>query len=127
MIMNSGLGKMMTNFFASIATDVTLPVITFLTAWFINFLIPADGGHLALQGPIFLPLAEKFGVSRGLISMAITYGANWSNMIQPFWALPALALAKLGIRDIMGYCLVVLVVSGVVSSLLFTLLPLIFR
>ena len=125
MIMNSGLGKMMTNFFASIATDVTLPVMTFLTAGFINFLIPADGGHLALQGPIFLPLAEKFGVSRGLISMAITYGANWSNMIQPFWALPALALAKLGIRDIMGYCLVVLVVSGVVAGFLFTLLPLI--
>ena len=125
MIMSSGLGKLITSFFASIANDVTLPVITFLTAGFINFLIPADGGHLVLQGPIFLPLAKKFGVSEGLITMAITFGANWSNMIQPFWALPALALAKLGIRDIMGYCIVVLIVSGIVSSILFTVLPLI--
>lgn len=126
MIMDSGLGMLITNFFASIANSVTLPVITFLTAGFINFLIPADGGHLVFQGPIFLPLAKKFGVDDGLITMAITFGANWSNMIQPFWALPALALAKLGIRDIMGYCIVVLIVSGIVSSILFTILPMIF-
>ena len=32
-------------------------------------------------------------------------------MIQPFWALPLLALARLGIRDIMGYCVMGLFVG----------------
>jgi len=38
-------------------------------------------------------------------------------MIQPFWALPALGIAGLGARDIMGYCLVALLYSGVVLGL----------
>ena len=46
--------------------------------------------------------------------MCIAYGDSWTNMIQPFWALPALGLAKLGARDIMGYTLIVLIVSGLV-------------
>lgn len=125
MITNSGLGALITDWFASVATQTTLPVITFLTAGFINTVVPADGGHLLLQGPIFLPLAKDFGLSTGLITMAMAIGANWSNMLQPFWALPALALAKLGIRDIMGYCIVNLIVSGIVASILFTVLPLI--
>jgi short-chain fatty acids transporter len=120
MIINSGIGTLITNFFASIANGTTLPAITYLAAGFINVLVPADGGHLVLQGPIFLPLAEKFGVPTGYIVMAMTIGANWSNMLQPFWALPALALAKLGIRDIMGYCIVVLIVSGIISCVLLT-------
>jgi short-chain fatty acids transporter len=120
MIIGSGLGVLITQFFASVATSTTLPVITYLSAGLINVLVPADGGHLILQGPIFLPLAEKFGIPTGHVVMAMTIGANWSNMLQPFWALPALALAKLGIRDIMGYCIVVLVVSGVATSILLT-------
>jgi short-chain fatty acids transporter len=35
-------------------------------------------------------------------------------MIQPFWALPALGVAGLGARNIMGYCLMALLVSGVI-------------
>ncbi len=31
--------------------------------------------------------------------------------IQPFWALPVLAIAGLGIKDIMGYCMIALVVG----------------
>ena len=45
--------------------------------------------------------------------MAIAWGDAWTNLIQPFWALPALAIAKLNARDIMGFCLIDLVVSGV--------------
>ncbi len=46
--------------------------------------------------------------------MAIAYGEQWMNMAQPFWALPALAIAGLGVRDIMGYCITALLFSGVI-------------
>ena len=44
----------------------------------------------------------------------MTWGDTWTNMIQPFWALPALAIAGLKVRDIMGYCVMILLISGVV-------------
>jgi short-chain fatty acids transporter len=37
-------------------------------------------------------------------------------MIQPFWALPVLAISGLKIRDILGYTLVTLLASGVVFA-----------
>ncbi|MBV1759294.1 MAG: TIGR00366 family protein, partial [Dethiosulfatibacter sp.] len=47
---------------------------------------------------------------------AIAWGDAWTNMIQPFWALPALGIAGLGARDIMGYCVVTLLVTGVIVA-----------
>lgn len=46
--------------------------------------------------------------------MAIAWGDAWTNMLQPFWALPALGIAGLGARDIMGYCAIVLIVTGII-------------
>ncbi|CAB3780233.1 Putative short-chain fatty acid transporter [Pararobbsia alpina] len=46
--------------------------------------------------------------------MAIAYGEAWANMAQPFWALQALAIAGLGVRDITGYCVTALLFSGVI-------------
>ena len=125
MITNSGLGEIMTQFFAGIANAQTLPVITFLTAGLINVFVPADGGHLVLQGPIFLQLADQFAADRGMVVTAMAMGANWTNLLQPFWALPLLAIARLGIRDIMGYCFVMLVAGGLVACLVFGIAPLI--
>lgn len=44
--------------------------------------------------------------------MAFTWGDGWTNQIQPFWALPLLGVAGLAARDIMGYLLIWLVISG---------------
>ena len=46
--------------------------------------------------------------------MAVAYGDQWTNMVQPFWALPVLAIAGLKMRDILGYTTVTLVASGLV-------------
>lgn len=48
--------------------------------------------------------------------MAVAYGEQWTNMIQPFWALPLLAIAGLKMRDILGYTPIVLIASGVVFA-----------
>lgn len=63
-----------------------------------------------------MPAAAKIGVDPAKAAMAIAYGDSWTNMIQPFWALPALGIAKLGARDIMGYTLIVLVVVGIIIT-----------
>ena len=57
------------------------------------------------------------GCDPAKVAMAVAWGDAWKNMIQPFWALPALAIAGLKAKDIMGFCVIVLVVSGVVIGL----------
>lgn len=116
------LAGVISNFFVniSIATgnpEKTFPFFTFISAGIVNFFIPSGGGQWAVQGPIMVPTAAALGnVSLPQTAMAIAYGDSWTNMIQPFWALPALGIAKLGARDIMGYSLIVLIVTGIIAG-----------
>ena len=75
-----------------------------------------------MQGPIMMPAGAELDIGAGRTAMAIAWGDQWTNMIQPFWALPALSLAGLGIKDIMGYCFTFAIVSGIVISVCFLVL-----
>ncbi|MGG7165358.1 TIGR00366 family protein [Clostridium ihumii] len=107
--------------FVSISSKTTFPLFTFLSAGIVNFFVPSGGGQWAVQAPIMLPAGQALGVSPAVTCMAIAWGDAWTNMIQPFWALPALGIAGLGAKDIMGYCLVDLLYSGVIITLGFLL------
>lgn len=98
----------------SISTPTTYPLLTFLCAAVLNLFVPSGGGHWAIQAPIMFAAGANLGVDPGLTGTAIAWGDAWTNMIQPFWALPALAIAKLDAKDIMGFCLIDLLVSGIV-------------
>lgn len=110
----TSLAAVISNFFVSISNDVTFPVFTFLSAGIVNFFVPSGGGQWAVQGPIMMPAGLKLGVDPSITGMAIAWGDAWTNMIQPFWALPALGIAGLSARDIMGYCLITLFFVGIV-------------
>jgi len=114
MIVGSGLGATLSNFFVSISNATTFPLFTFLSAGLLNIFIPSGGGQWAVQGPIMLDAGATLGVETARTAMAVAWGDAWTNMIQPFWALPALAIAGLSAKDIMGYCLIVLFVSGAI-------------
>ncbi|WP_291259859.1 short-chain fatty acid transporter [Fusobacterium sp.] len=110
------LAVIMSNFFVNISTPKTFPLFSFLSAGIVNFFVPSGGGQWAVQAPIVMPAGLEIGVSTAKSAMAIAWGDAWTNMIQPFWALPALGIAGLGAKDIMGYCLIVLLCSGVIIS-----------
>ena len=107
----------MSTMFVNFSTETTFPFFTFLSAGIVNFFVPSGGGQWAVQAPIMMPAGAALGVPAAKTAMAIAWGDAWTNMIQPFWALPALGIAGLGAKDIMGYCLVVLIYSGVIISL----------
>lgn len=117
MMVGSGLAASISLWFVEISTPATFPLLTFLSAGIVNFFVPSGGGQWAVQAPIVLPAAEALGVPLNKATMAVAWGDAWTNMIQPFWALPLLAIAGLGIRDIMGYCVVALLWSGAVVGL----------
>jgi short-chain fatty acids transporter len=117
MMVHSGLAASISQWFVQVSTPMTFPFFTFLSAGIVNFFVPSGGGQWAVQGPIIMPAAKAIGVPLGKAAMAIAWGDAWTNMIQPFWALPLLGIAGLGIRDIMGYCVVALLWGGCVISL----------
>ncbi|MBQ7484997.1 MAG: short-chain fatty acid transporter [Oscillospiraceae bacterium] len=111
------LAGVISQFFVSISNTVTFPMLSFLAAGIVNFFVPSGGGQWAVQGPIMMPAGAALGIPAGRTAMAVAWGDQWTNMIQPFWALPALGIAKLSARDVMGYLVVVLLFTGVVACL----------
>jgi short-chain fatty acids transporter len=114
MMTTTGLVEVFSEFFVGIATPGTLGVWAMLSGGLINMFIPSGGGQFAVQAPIFMDAAAQLGVQPNVVIMGIAYGDQWTNMIQPFWTLPLLAIAGLSVRDILGYTAVTLLVSGVV-------------
>ena len=111
------LAGAISDMFVSISSVRTFPLFSFLSAGIVNFFVPSGGGQWAVQAPIMMPAGAELGVDAAKTAMSIAWGDAWTNMIQPFWALPVLGIAKLGAKNIMGYCLVVLLYSGVIISL----------
>lgn len=102
---------------ASGASAATLPLATFFSAGVVNLFIPSGGGQWAVQGPIVLRAALDTGVDPGHAVMCIAYGDQITNMLQPFWALPLLAIVRIRAREIVGYCAVIMV-AGIAWTVL---------
>ncbi|GGE96875.1 short-chain fatty acid transporter [Stappia taiwanensis] len=119
-MVQSGLATTISNGLISLATTETLPFWTFLSAGLVNMFVPSGGGQWAVQAPVVMPAAQELGTDMARAAMAVAWGDAWTNMIQPFWALPLLGIAGLRAKDIMGYCLMHLIVSGVIISALLT-------
>lgn len=112
----TGLIALFSDFFVSISNPVTFGVFALLSAGLVNFFVPSGGGQFAVQAPIMLDAANRLGVDPSIAIMAVAYGDQWTNMIQPFWALPLLAIAGLKMRDILGYTVATMIVSGIVFA-----------
>src|SRR5579863_7619084 len=110
----TGLAALIAERFVEFSTARTLPFWSFISSNIISLFVPSGGGHWAVQGPFMVPAAVKLHVNPALTAMATAMGEQTANMIQPFWALPILAIARLGIKDIMGYCVIALVIGLVI-------------
>ncbi len=111
MMVTSGLSKEMSLWFVNISNEFTFPLFTFISAGIVNFFVPSGGGQWAVQGPIMIPAALELGVDTAKTAMAVAWGDAWTNMIQPFWTLPLLAIAGLKVKDIIGFCVIAMLWS----------------
>ncbi|MGL4677374.1 MAG: short-chain fatty acid transporter [Brevinema sp.] len=118
----SGLGLVITEFFINISTIQTFPLYTFLVSGLVNFFVPSGGGQWAVQGHYVLNTAQQLNASIPKAILAISWGDAWTNMVQPFWALPLLSVAKLEVKDILGFTTPIFIVSGIVISIFFLFL-----
>ena len=119
----SGLVAIIAGWFVAISTPLTYPVLTFLSSGLVNLFVPSGGGQVAVQGPIMVEAARTLAVPMNKTLMAIAYGDEWTNMLQPFWALALLGITGLKAREIVGYTMVVLVISAIIFMVGLLVLP----
>jgi short-chain fatty acids transporter len=111
---SSGLVVDIANYFVALSTAQTLPILTFVSAAIVNVFIPSGGGQWAIQGPVILEAAISLKVPVQKVIMALAYGDQLTNMLQPFWALPLLGITKLKASELLPYTLWVMVLGAVV-------------
>jgi short-chain fatty acids transporter len=119
----TGLASMIAKAFVTIATPLSLPLWSYLSSLIITLLVPSAGGHWAVQGPFVLPAALSLHASVPRTAMAVAMAENVSNMLQPFWAVPIVAIAGIRIQRVMGYTAVTFAVSLLIYAVALWLLP----
>lgn len=113
MMAGSGLAATISDAFAQNSTAASLPIYTFFSSAFVNLFVPSGGGQWAIQGQIALDAALQVNADAGRVVMAFAYGDGLTNTIQPFWALPLLAIMGIRARDIIGYMAIVMLAAAV--------------
>jgi len=108
----SGMIEGLSSLMSTIASTTTFPVLTFLSAGVVNFFVPSGGGQWALQSDILLTTASVLELPPANTIMAFAYGDQWTNLLQPFWALPLLAITGLKAHQIAGYTAILAIGMG---------------
>jgi short-chain fatty acids transporter len=113
----SGLLVVITNWFVSVSTPQSLPLFSFFSAALVNLFVPSGGGQWAVQGPVLMEAAGLVGVDYAKEVMALAYGDQLTNMLQPFWALPLLGITGLKAGQILKYSLPFMLIGMVIYGL----------
>jgi short-chain fatty acids transporter len=116
-MVGSGLADTISEKLLSVASGQRLPVLVFLSAGIVNFFVPSGGGQWAVQAPAILPAAQALGADMARVAMAVAWGDAWTSLIQPFWVLPVLAIAGLEAKDVMGFCIMNLLLTGIIFAI----------
>ena len=112
-LLGSGLVARIADYFSTIGSAETLPLIAFLTGGLLNLFIPSGGAQWAVQGPAFLEAAKQLGTDPALIVMGVAYGDQWTNIIHPFVLIPVLIMTGLRANQVLPYSFVLFLAASV--------------
>lgn len=122
-IKETGLAEALARGFLSIASPQTYPLIVYWYSGLVNYFVPSGGSKWAIEAPYILSAGQSLGVPAAKVVTAYAWGDMMTDIIQPFWALPLLAAAKLDFREILGFCMILFCIYAPVVSLAFLLYP----
>lgn len=117
LIKDSGLAARIADLLVTHASAEWFPLLVYWYSGIVNYFVPSGGSKFAIEAPYLFPAAARLGVAPGAVVLAYAWGDMMTDIIQPFWAIPLLGLARLDFRAIAGYCAIVfLVYAGLVSA-----------
>ena len=119
----TGLVDTMTEALLSIATQDTFPMVAWMTGGALNIFVPSAGGEWAIVGGPMLLAAQELGVPLGQTIAAYAVGDAHTNLLNPFWAIPLLAITGLRARDMFGYGITMMLLLTPFLAVVLYLLP----
>lgn len=122
-LIGSGLAALIMDWVISVASTQTYPVLVFIGTGILNIFVPSAGGQYIVTGEILHGAADGIGTPHPVVVSAYTFGDGWTNMLQPFWALPVLGMAGLQVRNIWGYVMMGVIMWGLVAGTILLLFP----
>ncbi|MCB9246513.1 MAG: short-chain fatty acid transporter [Flavobacteriales bacterium] len=114
MMTHSGLLDVFANYFITLSDPQSFPVFAFISSGLVNILVPSGGGQWQVQGPILVQAAQELHYPLSKTVMALAYGDQITNMLQPFWALPLLGITGLKAKHILPYSLLFMVLGAII-------------
>lgn len=111
----TGLNHAIANAFVSISNATTFPAIAYVYSALLNFFVPSGGSKFIIEAPYIIPAAIDVGASLPAVLNAYSFGDLTTNLIQPFWALPILAMYKLKFNDILPYGFIVAIIALIIN------------
>ena len=123
LLSHTGLGESLTRFFVAIGSAASFPLITYWYSGVLNYFVPSGASEWLITSPYLVPAARNLGVPMPRLILAYSWGNMMTDMIQPFFALPMLAVAKLQFREIAGYLMLVFVLYFIITSAAFFIWP----
>jgi len=123
LIRYSGLAEIIGRWFVSVASPATFPVIIYWYSGVLSYFIPSGGSKWAVEAPYVVSAAQALAVPVPHAILAYAWGDMSTHFLQPFWAIPLLAIARVEFKDIVGYLALLFVVNLAVVSTAFLLLP----
>ena len=118
-IKGCGLDVVLAELFVRAATARTFPFIVYWYTGVLNYFIPSGGSKWAVEAPYLLPAAHRLGVPNAQVVIAYAWGDMLTDSVQPFWCIPLLAVARLEFKEILGYMMLVCLVTGILASAAF--------
>jgi short-chain fatty acids transporter len=122
-IRETHLAESLASVFVAGASAHTYPAIVYLYSGVVNYFVPSGGSKWAIEAPYILAAGNTLGVPAAKVVTAYAWGDMMTDIIQPFWAIPLLAAAKLDFREILGFCLILFCVYAPVVALAFFFFP----
>ena len=98
----SGLAAIVVTAIVGFATAKSLPIWSYISASVVNLFIPSQGGQFIVQGPLLVDAAQQLGADVMTVINAFVYGDEATNLLQPLYIIPALALVNVKLKDVWG-------------------------
>jgi len=111
----SGLVFVISGWLLTMSSYKTFELCCYFSSLIISVFIPSAGGHWVVQAPFMLPAAAQLGVEHWKVAMGVAWGESIWNVVCPFWALPLLAIAKISIRDLIGFTVLLFIIGNIVA------------
>jgi short-chain fatty acids transporter len=123
LMQNTALGSWLGTIFASVATTKTFPLIVYFYSGIMNLFVPSAGSKWMIEAPFLIPAGASLGVSTITVLLSYCYGDTTTNLIQPFWAIPMLAVTRMKFGDIVGYTFLVAVACALANVVAMLVIP----